>query len=87
MSCQTSVGIYCYRWWSRRTGSLERLRRFRPGLPVLFMTGYTQSAASRSEFLAPGMEMITKPFAMDELAAKIREMLAGNARLGKASGL
>ncbi|NML86162.1 PAS domain-containing sensor histidine kinase [Polaromonas sp.] len=62
-------------------------RQHRPGLPVLFMTGYTQSAASRSEFLAPGMEMITKPFAMDELAAKIREMLAGSARLGKASGL
>ena len=57
-------------------------RQHRPGLPVLFMTGYAQSAAARSEFLAPGMEMIAKPFAMDELAAKIREMLAGGARTG-----
>jgi PAS domain S-box-containing protein len=57
-------------------------RQHRPGLPVLFMTGYAQSAASRSEFLAPGMEMIAKPFAMDELAAKIREMLASSARSG-----
>ena len=54
-------------------------RQYRPGLPVLFMTGYTQSAAARSEFLAPGMEMISKPFSMDEMAAKIRDMLSGDA--------
>ncbi|MEP6965952.1 MAG: PAS domain S-box protein, partial [Polaromonas sp.] len=59
-------------------------RQHRPGLPVLFMTGYAQSAAARSEFLAPGMEMIAKPFAIDELAAKIREMLAAGARSGAA---
>lgn len=50
-------------------------RQLRPGLPVLFMTGYAQSAVARSEFLAPGMEMIAKPFAMDELTTKIRDML------------
>ena len=50
-------------------------RQHRPDLPVLFMTGYAQNAASRSEFLAPGMEMISKPFSMDEMAAKIRDML------------
>ena len=55
-------------------------RQHRPGLPVLFMTGYAQSAASRADFLAPGMEMISKPFSMDELAAKIREMLVVAAR-------
>ncbi|MEO7399188.1 MAG: PAS domain S-box protein [Polaromonas sp.] len=59
-------------------------RQHRPGLSVLFMTGYAQSAAARSEFLAPGMEMIAKPFSMDELAAKIREMLASGARSGAA---
>ena len=50
-------------------------RQKRPALPVLFMTGYAQNAAARSEFLAPGMEMISKPFSMDEMAAKIRDML------------
>ena len=59
-------------------------RQHRPGLPVLFMTGYTQSAASRADFLAPGMEMIAKPFSMDELAAKIREMLAAAVRASPA---
>ena len=50
-------------------------RQYRPNLPVLFMTGYAQTAAARSEFLAPGMEMISKPFSMDDMAAKLREML------------
>ncbi|MDB5742319.1 MAG: hypothetical protein JWR68_634 [Polaromonas sp.] len=57
-------------------------RQHRPGLPVLFMTGYAQSAASRSEFLAPGMDMVSKPFSMDDMAAKIRDMLSGSAAQG-----
>jgi CheY-like chemotaxis protein len=46
----------------------------RPGLKVLFMTGYAETAAS-SSFLQPGMAIITKPFVMDTLASRIREML------------
>ncbi len=47
----------------------------RPALNVLFITGYAAAAAARAEFLAPGMEMITKPFAIDDLAQKVKEML------------
>lgn len=47
----------------------------RPSLKVLFITGYAATAASRADFLAPGMEMITKPFAIDDLAQKVREIL------------
>jgi CheY-like chemotaxis protein len=47
----------------------------RPSLKVLFITGYAATAASRSDFLAPGMEMITKPFAIDDLAQKVRHIL------------
>jgi CheY-like chemotaxis protein len=47
-----------------------------PTLKVLFVTGYAEQAATRSGFLAPGMAMITKPFAIETLAAKIREMMA-----------
>ncbi len=50
-------------------------RQHRPELPVLFMTGYAENAAVRSEFLAAGMEMIAKPFALDELATRIRAIL------------
>ena len=51
-------------------------RQLRGPLKVLFLTGYAENAAVRGGFLEPGMEMITKPFAIDTLAAKIREMLA-----------
>jgi PAS domain S-box-containing protein len=53
-------------------------RQHRPGLGVLFMTGYAEQAAS-SGFLDTGMDMISKPFAIDHLATRVREMLAGNA--------
>jgi PAS domain S-box-containing protein len=53
----------------------EIARQHRPGLKVLFVTGYAENAANRSGFLDQGMEMITKPFAVDELGRKIREMM------------
>jgi PAS domain S-box-containing protein len=53
----------------------EIARQARPDLAILFITGYAQHAAVRGGFLAEGMEMMTKPFAVDALAGKIREML------------
>ncbi len=53
----------------------EVARQHRPGLRVLFVTGYAANASVRATFLDPGMEMISKPFAVRELAAKIAEML------------
>ncbi|WP_380782043.1 PAS domain-containing protein [Sphingomonas sp. R86520] len=52
-------------------------RALRPGLRVLFMTGYAENAALASGFLEPGMSMITKPFAMEALATRIRTMIEG----------
>ena len=54
----------------------EVARRHRPDLRILFVTGYAEKAAVRGEFLGAGMEMITKPFALDMLAERIREMVA-----------
>jgi signal transduction histidine kinase/DNA-binding response OmpR family regulator len=53
----------------------EVAREHQPELPILFVTGYAESAASRSEFLGPGMAMIAKPFKIEILSAKISEML------------
>jgi PAS domain S-box-containing protein len=50
-------------------------RALRPGLKVLFMTGYAENAAMAAGFLEPGMQMITKPFAMEALASKIKDMI------------
>ncbi|WP_227027851.1 PAS domain S-box protein [Corallococcus soli] len=55
----------------------EVARRRRPDLRVLLMTGHAQAAAQASGFLLPGMEMVTKPVAMDVLVARVRRMLEG----------
>jgi PAS domain S-box-containing protein len=52
----------------------EIARQHRPDLKILFVTGYAEHATVRGGFLAPGMDMVTKPFALDALAKKIREM-------------
>jgi signal transduction histidine kinase len=50
-------------------------RTLRPGLKILFMTGYAENAVLASGFLEPGMAMITKPFAMETLTSRIREII------------
>jgi CheY-like chemotaxis protein len=55
----------------------DAARERRPDLKVLFITGYAESAAMAGGFLAPGMEMLTKPFAADALARKVSAMLKG----------
>jgi PAS domain S-box-containing protein len=53
----------------------DAARAVRPGLKVLFITGYAHNAAVGNGVLEPGTEMMTKPFAMDALADKIRSMI------------
>ncbi len=53
----------------------EVARETRPRLKVLFVTGYAEKAAVRHGFLEEGMDMLTKPFALDALGTKIREMI------------
>jgi PAS domain S-box-containing protein len=53
----------------------DAARQRRPELKVLFMTGYAENAALASGILEPGMAMVTKPFAMDDLAARIRRTI------------
>jgi len=54
----------------------EIARQHRPTIRVLFVTGYAEHAKIRDEFLGDGMDMITKPFSLDTLGHKVREMLA-----------
>ena len=53
----------------------DAARVVRPALKILFMTGYAENAALPGGFLQPGMELITKPFAMEILAQRLRQML------------
>jgi signal transduction histidine kinase len=53
----------------------EFARESRPDMKVLFVTGYAENAAIRGDFLDRGMDMLTKPFALNVLGLKIREMI------------
>ncbi|SPZ16645.1 sensory box histidine kinase/response regulator [Pseudomonas luteola] len=56
----------------RQLADFARLSR--PNLKVLFATGYAEGS-NVSGYLAPNMEIITKPFAIEALASKIKEIL------------
>jgi light-regulated signal transduction histidine kinase (bacteriophytochrome) len=53
----------------------DAARAVRPGLKVLFITGYAANAAIGKGVLAPGMDVLTKPFSLDALATKIIAMV------------
>ena len=53
----------------------EIARERRPDLPILFMTGYAKQAADQAAFLDGGMEIIGKPFAIEQLGRRIGEIL------------
>ena len=55
----------------------DAARAMRPDLKVLFITGYAENAAVGNGHLGPGMAVLTKPFAMDDLATKIRVLIEG----------
>ncbi|WP_462380644.1 ATP-binding protein [Pseudomonas sp. Marseille-QA0892] len=58
----------------------DAARHVRPYLPVLFITGYAESSVIEGGSLPPGMEVLTKPFAMDVLCARIESMLSSAPR-------
>lgn len=53
----------------------DAARGVRPGLKVLFITGYAETATVGDGLLAPGMEVMTKPFVMGDLLGKVRDMI------------
>jgi len=55
----------------------EIARAARPDLKVLFVTGYAENAEIRGDFLDVGMDLLTKPFALDALGARVRAMIEG----------
>ncbi|MFC7553760.1 response regulator [Pseudoroseomonas wenyumeiae] len=55
----------------------DAARAGRPGLKVLFITGFAETAALGNGRLEPGMQVMTKPFALDALATRIRAIIEG----------
>jgi signal transduction histidine kinase len=55
----------------------EVIRAKRPGIKVLFMSGYTQDALSTQGMLEPGVALIHKPLRPGTLARYLRQVLDG----------
>ncbi|MES3044983.1 PAS domain S-box protein [Sphingomonas faeni] len=53
----------------------DAARVMRPGLKVLFITGYAENVAVGNGHLEPGMELLTKPFTIEALSLKVAEIL------------
>jgi len=55
----------------------DAARTVRPDLKVLFITGYAENAVVGNGHLEPGMHVLTKPFAMEALAIRIKNLIVG----------
>jgi CheY-like chemotaxis protein len=53
----------------------DAARVHRPGLKVLFITGYAENAVVGNGHLEPGMAVLTKPFSVDALTVRVRELV------------
>jgi CheY-like chemotaxis protein len=53
----------------------DAAQAMRPGLKVLFMTGYTKNAIVHNGRLDEGVALLTKPFTLDDLARELRAVL------------
>jgi CheY-like chemotaxis protein len=53
----------------------EEARKLRPGIKVLFMSGYAENALTHQGRVDAGVHLLNKPFRRHELAAKVREVL------------
>jgi CheY-like chemotaxis protein len=57
----------------------EHVLELRPGTPVLFMSGYSDDAVLRHGVKTASVRFIHKPFSIEDLTARIREVLAESA--------
>ncbi|MGN6210265.1 PAS domain S-box protein [Asticcacaulis sp.] len=54
---------------------VDLVREKRPDLPVIYTTGYTRNAVVHNGILDNDVELIGKPFTLEELALRVREVL------------
>jgi CheY-like chemotaxis protein len=56
---------------------VEQLRKVRPSIRVLYMSGYTAASIDEQDVVEPGTSFLRKPFALAEMLGKVREVLDG----------
>ena len=57
----------------------QRMRELRPGMPVLFTSGYTDNAIIHQGRLDEGVQLISKPYARADLARRLAQLLPADA--------
>jgi len=55
----------------------KRVSAARPNIKVLFLSGYTEDAIIHEGVLEPGTAFLQKPFTLQMLSRKVREVLRG----------
>ena len=56
---------------------VRAVRRLRPDMKIMFMSGYAEEAFRRNEEKAEDLHFLPKPFGLKQLAAKVKEVLSG----------
>jgi len=58
---------------------VRHVKALKPGLPVIFMSGYAEEAFRRNDENASDLHFLPKPFGLKQLAAKVKDVLSGAA--------
>ena len=56
---------------------VRQVRRIRPDMQIIFMSGYAEEAFRRNDEKAEDLHFLPKPFGLKQLAAKVKEVLSG----------
>ncbi len=56
---------------------VRAVRRLRPEMKIMFMSGYAEEAFRRNDEKAEDLHFLPKPFGLKQLAAKVKEVLSG----------
>ncbi len=53
----------------------DAARQLRPAIKILFITGYAEQSVLNNGRMEPGIQIMTKPFALDVVADRIKDLL------------
>jgi hypothetical protein len=74
----TGLGLsQVYGFVRQSGGHAERIKEKRPEIKVFYTTGYDRNTIVHDGMLDPGTNLLTKPFTIDEFAAKVRKIVDG----------
>jgi len=68
--------------WMNGRELADAVERIRPGLPVVFVSGYSENVILRRGVIEPGVRLVRKPFTSDELDTVLRQVCADTRATG-----